>query len=194
MTEKEYLAKFDADFQKLKHNREKVPLEELRTRYAKSYEALLDDVRANADWWIDTYIRTVGFTVAKDDDAGVAALRKRIETILEEERKPGGLFTQAYAALIDQLDETAFQQKAWEIYHALDTDAYDAYFQRFNQYPADGSRIYNSLIKAFWDPAPARYDQPCWVDKDGLYRSDEHPPIQRKDLVQWMKTSFDAAL
>lgn len=193
MTEKEYLEKFNADFQKLKHNREKVPLEELRTRYAKSYEALLDDIRANADWWIDTYIQTVGFKVARDDDAAVAALRKRIDNILEEERKPGGLFTQAYAALIDQLDETAFQQKAWEIYHALDTDAYDAYFQRFNQYPADGSRIYNSLIKAFWDPAPARYDQPCWVDEDGLYRSDEHPPIQRKDLVQWMKTSFDAA-
>lgn len=193
MTEKEHLAKFDADFQKLKHNREKVPLDELRTRYAKSYEALLDDVRANAEWWIDTYIRTVGFTVAKDDDAAVAALRKRIETILEEERRPGRLFSQAYAALIDQLDEEAFRQKAWEIYHTLDTDAYDAYFQRFNQYPADGSRIFNSLIDGFWEPAPSRYDHPCWVDKNGLYRSADHPPIERKDLVQWMKTSLDAA-
>lgn len=188
MTEKEHLEKFDADFQKLKHNREKVPLDQLQTRYAKSYEALLEELRKDADWFIDTYLRTVGFVVAKDDEEAVAALRRRIDRILEEEREPGRLYSQAYAALIDQLDREAFEEKVWEIYHSLDTDAYDAYVQRFNQYPADGGKIYNSLINGYWDPHSPRCNRPCWVDETGLYRSDDHPPIQRKDLVEWMKT------
>lgn len=46
MTDGERLQKFDADFEKLKKNREKVPLEQLRTRYADAYNALVAEVQA----------------------------------------------------------------------------------------------------------------------------------------------------
>ena len=46
MTDGERLQKFDADFQKLKKNREKVPLEQLQTRYADAYNALVAEVQA----------------------------------------------------------------------------------------------------------------------------------------------------
>ena len=44
MTDGERLKKFDADFDRLKKNREKVPLEQLRTRYADAYNALVAEV------------------------------------------------------------------------------------------------------------------------------------------------------
>ena len=38
------LERFHADFQKLKNNREKVPLQQLTTRYARSYNTLVAEV------------------------------------------------------------------------------------------------------------------------------------------------------
>ena len=92
MTDGERLQKFDADFQKLKKNREKVPLEQLQTRYADAYNALVAEVQAGADWFADAYIKLlVGhFPRHPRDTAGNEWLDKRIAAIREQEAKPGG--------------------------------------------------------------------------------------------------------
>ena len=57
MTDGERLRKFHAHFERLQTNREKVPLEQLRTRYADAYNALVAEVQAGADWFADAYIK-----------------------------------------------------------------------------------------------------------------------------------------
>lgn len=59
MTKVKRLRKFRADFAQLQRNREKVPLEQLQTRYAQAYNALVAEVKAGGDWYADTYIKTL---------------------------------------------------------------------------------------------------------------------------------------
>jgi len=72
MTDGERLQKFHDDFAKLQQNRKKVPLEQLQTRYAKAYNALVAEVQAGADWYAATYINLlVGhFPIHPQDAAG----------------------------------------------------------------------------------------------------------------------------
>ena len=50
-TDTQRLTRFHADFQKLKNNREKVPLQQLTTRYARSYNTLVAEVMDGAVWF-----------------------------------------------------------------------------------------------------------------------------------------------
>ena len=80
MTDGERLKKFDADFDRLKKNREKVPLEQLRTRYADAYNALVAEVEAGAAWFADTYIKLLvdHFPRHQKDTAGNEWLDRRL--------------------------------------------------------------------------------------------------------------------
>ena len=49
-TTKERLRRFHSDFSKLQHNREKVPMELLKTKYERAYNALVAEVLDGADW------------------------------------------------------------------------------------------------------------------------------------------------
>lgn len=51
MTDGELLKQFHADFEKLKHNRDQVPLDILTTRYAAGYNAQVAKVQEGADWF-----------------------------------------------------------------------------------------------------------------------------------------------
>ena len=50
-TDAQRMTRFHADFEKLKHNREKVPLQQLTTRYARSYNTLVAEVMDGAVWF-----------------------------------------------------------------------------------------------------------------------------------------------
>ena len=106
MTDGERLKKFDADFDRLKKNREKVPLEQLRTRYADAYNALVAEVQAGADWYAGAYISLlVGhFPRHPKDAAGNEWLDRKIAAIRAEEEKPGGRVERYRAALLERLD------------------------------------------------------------------------------------------
>lgn len=47
-TDGQRLARFHSDFEKLKHNREKVPLQTLQTRYERAYNTLVAEVEDGA--------------------------------------------------------------------------------------------------------------------------------------------------
>ena len=51
MTDREWLEKLNADLHKMKVNREKVPLEILRTRYERPYNMLVAELESDADWF-----------------------------------------------------------------------------------------------------------------------------------------------
>lgn len=61
MTDGERLKQFHADFEKLKHNREQVPLDILTSKYAAGYNAQVKKVQEGADWFFSKYQETLAF-------------------------------------------------------------------------------------------------------------------------------------
>lgn len=72
MTDAEQFRKFNADFAQLRRNREQVPLEQLQTRFAKAYNALIAEVQIGADWFADACTKRLidRFPRHPDDHAG----------------------------------------------------------------------------------------------------------------------------
>ena len=103
-TDTQRLTRFHADFQKLKINREKVPLQQLTTRYARSYNTLVAEVMDGAVWFYRKCVELEeDFPTYPEDTAGNEWLAKCLATIGEGEKKPGGLVDQFRVALIDRL-------------------------------------------------------------------------------------------
>ena len=176
----ERLRKFDADFARLKRNREQVSLEQLRTRYAKAYNALASEVQAGADWYADTYIKYLVDQLPRhpEDTAGNEWLTKRISAIRAEEEKPGGRVERYRAALLDRLDKAEFEQLVWEIYDRIEREAFDPYWQRHNRWTGSpGWRfVYNDIWKKFWMPPSKRNPSGGWAYSDYSGWDSRFPP------------------
>lgn len=180
MTDREWLDKFNADFQKLQHNREKIPLDQLRTRYARSYNALLEEVIQDADWFAARYRECLAFPRHPEDKAGNEWLDKRLAAILEEENRPGGRVERYRAALTDRLDRDEFEQLVWEIYDRMEREAFDPYWQRHNRWVGEqGNRwIYNDIIKKYWYGPERRGEGKTgfWINIDYTGEDSRFPP------------------
>lgn len=178
MTASERLKKFEEDFAKLKSNRAKVPLDQLKTRYAKAYNSLVSSIEEYAEWFADEYIRTLAIQTSPEDKVGNAWLQKKVADILADERKPGGLYQLGRDALIVNLDQKEFEYRVWEIHDRLRREAYDPYHQRFNKWVGtpENRRIYNSLFDAYWKPTDDPEDGGYWIDKDGNWKGYGYPP------------------
>ena len=135
------LERFHADFEKLRRNREKVPLQKLQTTYERSYNTLVAEVMDGAVWFYRKCVELEeDFPTYPEDAAGNEWLAKCLATIGESEKKPGGLIDQFRAALIDRLDMDA--------YHDLVNGTYEPRLRVFNRYwsrhwalPAPGERV-----------------------------------------------------
>jgi hypothetical protein len=178
---------FDRAFQKLKGNREKVPMEQLTTRYAKAYNQLVSEVAALGEWFILEYTRhlTDAFPLHPKDTAGNDWLRKKQQAIIQDERKEGGIFDQAREALIDQLDQNAFFDLCYQLYHRIEQEAFDPYWKRHCRWVGKpGNRwIYNDVTRRFWYP-PGRSDkwpQGVWIDSQYNAFNSNYPPNIKED-------------
>ena len=81
------LERFHADFQKLKNNREKVPLQQLTTRYARSYNTLVAEVMDGAVWFYRKCVELEeDFPTYPEDTAGNEWLAKCLAAIGEGEK------------------------------------------------------------------------------------------------------------
>ncbi len=180
MTDREGLDKLNADFKKLRHNREKVSLDQLQTRYAKAYNALVSDLQASADWFAARYLETLAFPRHPGDRAGNDWLDQRIAAILEEERRPGGRVDRYRVALIDNMDRGGFEQLVWEIYDRLEREAFDPYWQRHCRWvgPPDNRWIYNDIFRKWWYGPERRGEGKLgfWVTKDYAGADGRFPP------------------
>ena len=182
-TVKERLDAFDRAFKKLKANREKVPLEILRTKYAAPYEATVKAVLEGADWFADEYIRVLDFPRHPADKAGNEWLQRKIDAIIKQEAKPGGLVEQYRAALIDRLDRDEYETLVWKRYDRLLREAFDPYWRRHCK-RLDSGWIYNRIFKKFWWPKTEGYpDSGCWINNDYSGKDYRFPP-QLKEETQ----------
>lgn len=188
MSEQEMtMQKFEQDFHRLKINREKIPLEQLTTRYERAYTALTDDVRAGAKWYTDNYIQTMVATwpLYEKDEAENAWLEKKKASILRQEHQSGGLYDQQVAALLDKLDLDSFYDLVYQLYARLETEAFDPYWQRHNRWVGKpGNRwIYNDIIKRFWYPPGKsdRWPKGVWMDNEYHAYMTCHPPHIQPD-------------
>ena len=190
MTDGERLRKFHADFERLQKNREKVPLEQLRTRYADAYNALVAEVQAGADWYAGAYISLlVGhFPRHPKDAAGNEWLDRKIAAIRAEEEKPGGRVERYRAALLERLDLKEYEQLVWEIYNRLEVEAFDRYWQRHNRWigPPDRRWIYNDITRKYWWPNKEKFPATggCWINRNYTGHDTRFPPHIKEDTAQ----------
>ena len=181
MTVDEHFKKLDADLARLIHNREKVPLEQLQTRYAKAYNTLIAELEWDADWFADAYIESLAFPRHPEDHAGNEWLDKKIAAILEEERRPGGLVERYRAALTERMDRNEFEQLVWERYNRLEQEAFMPYWNRHCRWAGEpGNRwIYNDIFKKWWYSPERRGDgATCgyWINSDYTGSDMRYPP------------------
>ena len=187
MTVKERFAKFDADFERLKRNREQVPLQKLQTTYAEPYNALVAEITAYADWYAEQYLGTLLPHLPRHpkDTAGNEWLDKRIAAILQQEARPGGLVEKRRAALIDRLDKEEFELAVYQIYERCLEEAFDPYWQRHNRWVGkpENRWIYNDIIERFWLPPgkDAHWPDGAWIDKDYNVYTTNWPPHIKED-------------
>lgn len=164
------IADFTAAFEKLKHNREKVPLDQLQTRFGKSYRQLVQEIERYAEWFMEQYLLSLEFPRNPRDEAGNQMLQKNIDKIIEEERRPGGLYHQQRAALIDRLDLDEFYTLVYKLYERIFFEAYGPYWTQHSQSvknPATGKVwIYNDIIRKYWLPPSEKYPEGCWIDSN----------------------------
>ena len=169
--EKAWYDKFEADFQSLQRNREKVDLETLRTKYAKGYNRLIADLSAGVETLLEWHIR---FLVVKClplhplDRDGAERFAQRTNGIIREEIAPGRLLEQAKAALIDELDMEKCWELVWRIYDRIEKEAFYPYWMR-HCYRRDG-RIYNDILGKYWRPLQRDGQSDAserWTNADG---------------------------
>lgn len=178
MSEDMSIAAFESAFSKLKHNREKVPLEQLQTRYATAYGKLLSEVMKGAKWFADEYIKALGFKTAPADNVGNRKLQSDIDRILQEEMKPGGSFDRQKAALIDRLDDSEFYTLVWQLYERLRNEAYMPYWNRHCSLTGTPGNcwIYNDIVGLFWQAPDEAHPDGCWIDRQSQVHLIGYPP------------------
>ncbi len=176
MTDSELITKFEEAFKRLKRNRENVPIEQLRTRYAGPYKALLAKVTEGADWFADRYIQELAFPRHPEDAEGNAWLDERIADILQDEKRPGGRVARYRAALTDRLDGYEYYQIVWEIYDRLCREAFAPYWQKHCRRLENGV-IYSDIFnKIWWPKSEGAPGNGCWINKDRTGHDCRYPP------------------
>lgn len=173
-----YMEEAKVNFAKLKANREKIPLDQLTTKYAKAYNALVDWLEKYAAWFTQEYINCLALKENPEDTAGNEWLHKKLAAIKEEERKPGGLYQRIRDSLIEDLDEEEFRMNVWRLYDRMEKEAWDPYQQRYNRWiGSPGNRwIYNALFDAYWLPNPEYSEGGYWIDVHRQYKRMNYPP------------------
>lgn len=182
MTDVEWLAKLDADFDRLKRNRDNVPLEKLQTIHAKSYNALVASVTEAADWFADRYLETLTESWPRHpkDTAGNDWLTKKVANIIAEENRPGGFRDRWRAAIIDHLDRAEFEQLVFERFDRCRREAFDPYWQRHNRWTGQPENrwIFNDIIARFWLPpgADPNWPEGAWINTRREVYTTNWPP------------------
>ena len=178
MTEEKLVQEFEANFAKLKANREKVPLQQLETKYAKAYNDLLRDLRVCAHCFAYAYLDALALPDHPKDTAGVEWAHRKIKAIKEAEAQPGGLLDQADAALIDRLDFQEYTGKVYQLWERIKAEVWMPYQRRYNKYVTTkrGRRIWSSLFQAFWFPIDDALEGGIWIGMDGMVVNRLFPP------------------
>lgn len=173
------LHEFKSRFTTLVHNREKVPLPELRSIYAKAYNALVAEVVSGADWYAGTVLRLHPFPTHPADFDGNNWLTNRLARMDAQDAAPGGAVEQYRAALIDRLSMREFKEIAWERYGRRCREVFAPYWQR-HCFRLTSGWIYNDIFRKFWLPSESGKSG-GWINSDYSGRDGRFPPQMKED-------------
>ena len=169
LNDAERIKRFDSNFAKLKHNREKVPLSELQGKYGNAYNALVAEVVADADWYADAYVGALAFPYSLTDVDGINQQFELFAAIREQEMQPGGARDQWRAALVDELNREKYKKILFMRYLRR-LEAFAPYWNRHTVERSDG-RTYNDIIDMCWNE-----EWHYWSSEDGKQTFHRFPP------------------
>lgn len=167
--------------EKLKKNREKVPLEVLKTKYKIPYSALLQEIKTKTEKVLLQFL-VGGLPFKKGEGSEVQAFIQRVNKILAEE-KAAGTFREISRAVFAEYDpEKALEVAAAKVWPRIWFEAYSPYWIR-HCIRQEGGDVWNDLIEMRW------HDEWCiWLAPDGRSWTLMLPPTQelvRKELEKW---------
>lgn len=163
--------------QRLIRNRQQVPLEILKTKYAAAYGKITKELAELADWYATCYWEALDFPLHPKDVEGNKVLQQAIQKIHEEEKRPGGRYDRYRKALIDNLSMDDYLQLVWEIYDRCEKEAFTPYWNRHCRWtgPPENRWIYNDIFRKFWWQ-PKNGSASCWVDSKYQGQDMRYPP------------------
>lgn len=175
-TDDQRLTRFHADFEKLRRNRERVPLQKLRTIYARSYNTLVAEVMDGAVWFYRKYMADLAFPTCPQDEAGNKWLADKIAAIEADEKGPGGLLGKFETALIEHLDMEGYEDLLARSYERRLREAFGPYWRRHCKRLGNGW-VYNRIFCKFWLP-PERSGLSIgyWINADHTGQDPRYPP------------------
>lgn len=167
----EQAEKLAALLQKLKANKEKVPLEVLKTKYKAPYEALLEEIHSVGVEYLKAVASKLpdwceGLKVGKQYGVEMTGL-------FNDLYKDGGYSEKIGRALYKNYSLPEAEALAAEInkkYHAALLDYFHsktclyATAESFNPEDTKEPKIYNALIRKFWDEATGGWVDPTEED------------------------------
>lgn len=196
MTE-ERCAQIEEAYAKLVRNRAQVPLKVLKTKFAKSYNKLLFELKEHIDFFIDD---TIDNLCERDvfSEEWNSWLDDRCAEAKAAERGIGGAYNCAYHALLINLDINGFFDALDPLFERIEA-AYSLYWNAhcFWSGPPENRRIWNSIRNQYWYPTWHWHPVPgYWLDEDGNNPYGFRPPhIEPDPLVLepgWEKMYSDA--
>lgn len=194
----EYKNQYEAmiqDFEKYKKNRENVPLETLKTKYRKPYEALKLKLKEELQW----YVRQLSFlgiyeVLKKDKDDLIPVWREQIDKIYQEEEAKG-LPKLLGRAIYRHMDMREFETLVCEtLTNRIHYEVYAPYWLKNCR--TENGKITNDLLDGMvWDPelnlweGKTKEGNPCWTVKLPPTQEliDKEKNEYRESFEKWMK-------
>lgn len=167
MTTVERYERLRGNVDRLKRNRDAVPLEQLRTKYGQQFKALCGSVISDADWYARECVMSLIDEFPKPkDQAEREAVQKEVDRLLAEGRNRGGARDAALAELIDRQDFDAFVYEIWKRYERIEREVLLPYFRKHSWKVGGSVFIYNDLLDAYWK-RDQEWPEGIWMGRDG---------------------------
>lgn len=183
------------DFERYKKNRQNVPLETLKTKYRKPYEALKLKLKEELRW----YVRQLSFlgiyeVLKKDKDDLIPVWREQIDKIYQEEEAKG-LPKLLGRAIYRHMDMREFETLVCEtLTNRIHYEVYAPYWLKNCR--TENGKITNDLLDGMvWDPEHNLWEgkteegNPCWTVKLPPTQEliDKEKNEYRESFEKWMK-------
>ena len=188
MTQKEEYERFQQNMDRLKRNRDQIPLADLQTRYASAYNSLINEIEEYALRHADDLIAEISPPEHPKTVDANRDLHQRVKAVKDRERGQNGIYRKMKEALINDLDELKYYDHVWELYRVLYDTCFEPYVNSFSRKVTgrDGKEFWwNALLHACWKENPELNGVICcgryggaWIGEGGQVKSFEYPPEQ----------------
>lgn len=136
--------------ERLKKNREKVPEKELRTKYKKSYENLLQEIKLDTEYFLLQYC--IGWLpFFKEENQLKTDFMIKVQSVFDWAKTEGVMKRISRAVFVEYDPEKILDIADEEILPKI-KEAYEPYWARHCLIQPDG-KIWNDLICMEWDHA-----------------------------------------